>query len=122
MEFMNNICKVASQMYRNTAKKADKCMRETKLKMKMNANKADIEEKYKEMGEAIYRIHISKEEDKSKEEIEITCNEIDEISKEIEEANEELLKIKNKKQCTNCHEEIDRNAKYCPECGTNQNQ
>ena len=121
MEMIDNICKVASQIYKDTAKKANKCIKQTKLKMEMNQNKAHIEEKYKEMGEAIYRIHISKEEERSREEIEITCKEIDNIAEQIEKENEELLKIRNKKQCINCHEEIERNAKYCPECGMNQN-
>ena len=122
MDFFDKIGEVAAQTYKKTTEKADKFAKETKLKMKMNENKSKIEELYKEIGAAVYRIHISRKNDNAEEQIKISCNEIDKISEEIEKANEELLKIRNKKQCGNCHEEIEITAKYCPKCGIEQEE
>lgn len=122
MDFFDKVGEVASQTYRNTAKQVEKFTKETKLKFKMNENKARIEELYKEIGAATYRIHISRKNDNAQEEIDIACNDIDKISVEIEKENEELLKIRGKKECRNCHEEIDRDSRYCPTCGAEQNE
>lgn len=122
MDFFDKVGEVASQTYKNTAKQLEKFTKETKLKFKMNENKAKIEELYKEIGAATYRIHISRKNDNAQEEIDMACNDIDRISCEIEQENEELLKIRGKKECKNCHEEIERDSRYCPRCGVEQDE
>ena len=32
------------------------------------------------------------------------------------------MDLKDKKQCQNCHKEIDKNMNFCPECGAKQNE
>ncbi len=120
MEIFDKIGEVASQTYKYTTEKADKIARETKLRMKMNENKAKIENLYNEIGEAVYRKHIARAKENFDEEIKNACEEIDRISKEIEQQNNELLNIKDRKQCPNCHEKIEKEAKYCPNCGMKQ--
>lgn len=120
MELFDKVGEVASQTYKITTEKADRFAKELKLKMKINENKSKIENLYNEIGEAIYRIHINGENSDAEESIRITCNEIDEIAKQISQMSEELLKIKDKRQCKNCHQEIDRESKYCPNCGCEQ--
>lgn len=122
MEIFDKIGEVASQTYKYTAEKADKIARETKLKMKMNENKSKIEALYNEMGEAVYRRHISESKENFDEQIKTACEEIDRISKEIEQQNNELLNLKDRKQCPNCHEKIEKEARYCSNCGMEQKQ
>lgn len=122
MEIFDKIGEVASQTYKYTAEKADKIARETKLKMKMNENKSKIETLYNEIGETVYRRHISGSKENFDEQIKNACEEIDRISKEIEQQNNELLNLKDRKQCPNCHEKIEKEAKYCSNCGMEQNQ
>ena len=64
MDFFDKLGKVASQTYKTTTEKADKLAKETKIKMKINENKAKIEKIYNEIGEAVYRNHISAREDR----------------------------------------------------------
>lgn len=122
MEIFDKIGEVASQTYKYTTEKADKIARETKLKMKMNENKSKIETLYNEIGEAVYRRHISQSKENFDEQIKTACEEIDRISKEIEQQNNELLNLKDRKQCPNCHEKIEKEAKYCSNCGMEQKQ
>lgn len=122
MEILDKIGEVASQTYKYTAEKADKIARETKLKMKMNENKSKIETLYNEIGESVYRRHIATTKENFDEEIQNACEEIDKISREIEQQNNELLNLKDRKQCPNCHEKIEKEAKYCSNCGMEQKQ
>lgn len=120
MEIFEKIGEVASQTYKFTTEKADKIARETKLRMKMNENKAKIEALYNEIGETAYRRHISQSKEEFDEEIKNACEQIDKIAKEIEQQNHELLSLKDRKQCPNCHEKIEKEAKYCSNCGMQQ--
>ena len=120
MEIFDKIGEVASQTYKFTTEKADKFAKEAKLKMKMNENKSKIETLYNEIGKAVYRTHIIGKSIENSEEIKLACEEIDKISEEIKKQNDELLRIKKKKQCPNCHQEIERTSKYCNNCGYKQ--
>ena len=42
---------------------------------------------------------------------------IDELSKEIEVARKEILKLNNKRQCPKCYAEIEKEAVFCSKCG-----
>ena len=42
------------------------------------------------------------------------------MSSEIERLLKECLELKDKKQCPKCFKEIDKDMKFCPECGAKQ--
>lgn len=122
MDFFDKLGQKATQTYKYTTEKTSKIAKEAKLKMAMNEHKDSIEEIYTEIGKKIYQNHIAKEDV----DIDITleleeyCIQIDELSDRIEEERKELLKLKNKKQCTNCYYEIQNDYNYCPNCGKTQ--
>jgi len=120
MDFLNKLKNVANKTYKNASQKTGELAKEAKLKMKMNENKAKIKDLYEEIGKIIYQKHIHEEEVKIKEDLNTYCSQIDEISKEQEKLQEELLTLKNKRICENCYTEIELNVKYCPHCGFEQ--
>ena len=120
MEFLNKLKNVANKTYKNASQKTGELAKEAKLKMKMNENKAKIKDLYEEIGKIIYQKHIHEEEVKIKEDLNTYCSQIDEISKEQEKLQEEVLTLKNKRICENCYTEIELNVKYCPHCGFEQ--
>lgn len=120
MEIFEKLGEMASQTCKYTAEKADKIARETKLRMKLNENKAKIEVLYNEIGETAYRRHIAHNKEEFDEEIKNACDQIDKISKEIEQINKEMLNLKDRKECPNCYEKIEKQAKYCSNCGAQQ--
>ena len=61
MGFFDNLGKKASSVYDATAEKTGKLAKEAKLRMKINENKSDINDLYKEIGRKIYEKHVREE-------------------------------------------------------------
>lgn len=121
MDFFDKLGKKASETYKVTAEKTGKLAKEAKLKMKMNENKSDIEEIYKEIGKKVYEKHIRIENIDIEKELEEECTKIDILSAEIETYLKQCLELKDLKQCQKCSSQIEKDAKFCPECGEKQN-
>ena len=121
MDFFDRLGKKASEAYKVTADKTGKIAKETKLKFKMGELKSKIEDIYEEIGKKVYETHIKKEEISMNDLLD-KCKQIDEMSSEIEKIRQECLELKDKKQCPKCFKEIDKNMKFCPECGAKQEE
>ena len=120
MEFFDKITKKATETYKGAAEKTGKIAKEAKLKLKINDNKSKINELYQEIGKKVYQKHVANEELCIKKDLEEECAKIDILSSEIETYHKEILNLSNVKVCVNCKEPMDKNAKFCPKCGTEQ--
>lgn len=120
MGFFDNLGKKASAAYDATAEKTGKLAKEAKFRMKINENKSDINDLYKEIGRKVYEKHIREENIDIKTELEEECTKIDVLSAEIETCLKSILELKDKKQCEKCHAEIDLNSDFCSKCGAKQ--
>lgn len=56
------------------------------------------------------------------EELKNECSKIDALATDAHELKQELLKLKDLKQCEHCHIEIEVDSNYCSNCGHKQNQ
>lgn len=121
MDFFDKLGKKATEAYKVTADKTGKIAKETKLKFKIGELKSKIEDIYEEIGKKVYEKHVQKEEISANDLLE-ECKQIDEMSNEIEKIRQECLELKDKKQCPKCFKEIDKNMKFCPECGAKQEE
>ena len=120
MEFFNKISEKASTPYKVTAAKTGKLAKEAKLKLKMSNLKSQINDIYLDIGAKIYEKHLLKEDINIKNDLEEECTKIDILTNQIEEILNECLELNNKKQCLKCFAKIDKDCKFCPECGTKQ--
>jgi len=120
MGFFDNLGKKASAAYDATAEKTSKLAKEAKLRMKINENKSDINDLYKEIGRKIYEKHVREENIDIRTELEEECTKIDVLSAEIETCLKSILELKDKKQCEQCHAEIELKNNFCPKCGAEQ--
>lgn len=120
MGFFDNLGKKASKAYDVTAEKTGKLAKEAKFRMKINENKSDINDLYKEIGRKVYEKHVREENIDIKTELEEECTKIDVLSAEIETCLKSILELKDKRQCEKCHAEIDVNNDFCPKCGAKQ--
>lgn len=111
-----------SDLSKKTSETTGKIARETKLKLKINENKGKITDIYEEIGKKVYEKHIREENIDIEVDLEEECSKIDELSKEIEDARLEILKLNQKRLCSKCGAEIERGAVFCPKCGEKQEQ
>lgn len=122
MDFFDKLGKKASEAYKVTADKTGKIAKETKLKFKINELKSKIDDIYEEIGKEVYQKHVREEEISIKGDLEEKCAQIDVMSDEIESLLKECLSLRDRKQCSNCYAEIDKDVKFCPECGAKQEE
>lgn len=122
MDFLNKLGKKASEAYKVTADKTGKIAKEAKLKIKMGELKSEINDIYEEIGKVIYNNHIAEEKKDLSKDLEEKCTKIDCLSDEIESILKECRELKDKKQCPECFEEVEKEVKFCPNCGAKQDE
>lgn len=120
MEFFEKLTKKATETYKGAAEKTGKLAKETKLRLKINENKSKIKELYEEIGKKVYEKHSSVEEVCIKKDLEGECAKIDILANEIEVYNREILDLSNQKECIDCKEKLQKDAKFCTKCGAKQ--
>lgn len=122
MDFFDKLGKKASEAYKVTADKTGKIAKETKLKFRIGELKTQINNIYEEIGKKVYEKHIREEELCIKKDLEEQCTKIDVLSDEIDSLLKECLLLKDKKQCQKCYKEIEKDARFCPNCGEKQTE
>ena len=122
MEFFDKLGKKASEAYKVTADKTGKIAKEAKLKMKMADLKGQANDIYMEIGKKVYEKHVKEETLDIKKELEEECTKLDVISDEIDSILKECKDLKDKKVCQKCYSQIEKNMKFCPECGAKQEE
>lgn len=119
MDFFDKITKKASEAYKITADKTGKIAKDTKIKLKQSELKSNVSDLYEEIGKKVYQNYLQKQDD-IPEEIKEDCIKIDVLNDEIERLLNESLDLKNQKQCPYCYSKINKDDKYCHECGKKQ--
>ena len=112
-ETVMNTCKI-------TVNKTNKIAQRAKLKMRINEYKNKIEDIYNSIGKKVYEKHVREEDIDIEEYLEDECKRIDKLSKEIENAIEHILILKDMKKCPECFNEIMIQYNFCPNCGKKQ--
>ncbi len=84
--------------------------------------KTQINDIYEEIGKKVYEKHIREEDICIKKDLEEQCTKIDVLSDEIDSLLKECLTLKDKKQCQKCYKEIEKDDKFCPNCGEKQTE
>ena len=120
MEFFDKLGKKATEAYKITADKTGKIAKETKIKFKIGDLKTQVNGLYEEIGKKVYENHVREEKVDIQNEIEEQCIKIDVLSDEIDSLLKECIQLKDKKQCHKCYKEINKEDKFCPNCGEKQ--
>lgn len=120
MEFFDKIGKKASAAYKVTADKTGKIAKEAKIRMKIGESKNNVTDLYEEIGKLVYENYVKEEKTDISNELKEKCEKIKSLNDEIGSMLQECLELKDKKQCSNCSKEIDKETKFCPYCGAKQ--
>lgn len=120
MDFFEKLGKKASETYKTAAEKTNKIASETKLKLKINDNKSKINELYTDIGRKVYQKYVLDGNLDIKEYVQEELEKIKNLTNEIEEFEKQILELSDMKQCVNCKNKIEKDAKFCPKCGKEQ--
>ena len=120
MDFFEKLGKKASETFNSAAEKTNKIAGETKLKLKINDCKSKINDLYKEIGKTVYQKFVVDGAFDVKDDIAEQLEKISAFTDEIEGYEAQILQLSDKKQCVKCKNKIEKAAKFCPECGTEQ--
>ena len=120
MDFFGKLGKKATETFNSAAEKTNKIASETKIKLKINDCKSKIKDLYQDIGKVVYQKFVLDGNLEVKEYIQEQLSKIKEYTDQIEEYEKQILELSNQKQCVNCKNKIEKNAKFCPNCGAEQ--
>ena len=120
MDFFEKLGKKATETFNSAAEKTNKIASEAKLRIKINDCRSKIKDIYQDIGKIVYQKFVLDGQLEVKEDIQEQLSKIKEYTDQIEEYEKQILELTNLKQCENCKNKIDKNAKFCPECGAEQ--
>ena len=120
MDFFEKLGKKATETYKSAAEKTNKIANDTKLKLKISDNKSKITDLYEEIGKKVYQKFDVNEDINIKEDVIEELEKIKTLTEEIKQFEQQRLELNDLKQCIQCKNKIERAAKFCPICGTEQ--
>ena len=88
-----------------------------KLYSKKNSITEALDEMFDTLGKMSYYAAIGEGSETSDEDISNVVSEITRLRKELDAIDEEIRSINGKKQCSECHNELQKDASFCPHCG-----
>ena len=110
----NDVVEKIKGFVSNTTKKAVKFSGDaidyTKLKLKIADIKSKLDDKYAEIGLAVY-------ENQDDGNIEMICEDISKLRDELEEYKIKLAEYRNQKTCNSCGALCDTDDTFCKSCG-----
>ena len=119
MGFFDETFVKAKDMFDVAAKKTEEVAARGKQKYDIASLKSKLSKNYEALG-MIYYNQLDFD-NLTDEETKLTVMRIRENIKDIEKANAELLKLKNKKVCPVCSVGVDPKSAYCNACGAKLN-
>ena len=112
----DNIVDKAKVTFEDVYKKAETVVSVQKQKIDVYSLEAKLSKSYEILGKLCYDA-IKNDEPFDAESVKPVTDDISEKLQLIEDAKEEILKAKNKKLCTKCGAQIDKNGVFCSKCG-----
>lgn len=115
MGFLDNLVNTGKNVVSTAGKKTDEAVRFTKLKNRESQVNADIKSKFEKLGESIYGMKKSGEQDTVKFDADI--EEIDKCYAELAEIDKQLDELRGEVACPKCGAKTKDDNSYCPKCG-----
>lgn len=109
-DIIEKVKNAVTETARKAAKISGEAIDYTKIRLKIAEINSDLDDKYAQIGLAVY-------EGDEAADIEGICSEISELKEKLEDLNIKLGEFKNQKTCSACGKNADKDADYCPGCG-----
>jgi NADH pyrophosphatase NudC (nudix superfamily) len=114
MAFLDDVKRIG----KNIGDKGKDVIEITKLNAQIASEKDKIKDLYAKIGEEVYKSYSAGVASANDE----ICAQIKNIETVINELTQKVLDLKNASKCPNCCEEVTKETRFCPKCGTKVNE
>lgn len=115
-DFFNDLGKKISKAANDAVDKGTEFFEVTKIRAQISGEGKSIEKAYRDIGEIIYK--LQQDGTPVTEDVAKLCDDIYAHEKRIRAMRREMANIKGMKLCPNCEEMVEKEAAYCPKCGS----
>lgn len=115
MGFLEDVISTGKNVVSTAGKKTDEAVKMSKLKIKQTQVNGEIRDKYVKLGELIYRMKKSGEQDNAA--FDEAVAGIDESYAQLDEIAKQLDELKNQVTCPGCGAKTKDENLFCPKCG-----
>ncbi len=116
MGFLEDVISTGKNVVTTAGKKTDEAVKMSKLKIKQTQINSEIRGKYEKLGEMIYQMKKSGEQDDAA--FEEAVAGIDESYAKLDEIDKQIDELKEQVTCPGCGCKTKDENLFCPKCGT----
>lgn len=116
MGFLEDVFNTGKNVVSTAGKKTDEAVKLSKLKIKESQINSDIRTKFEKLGEAIYQMKKSGEQDNVA--FEEAVSAVDEYYVQLDDVRRQIDELKNQVACPKCGLKTKDENLFCPKCGT----
>lgn len=115
MGFLEDVISTGKNVVSTAGKMTDEAVKLSKLKIKQTQINSDIRAKFEKLGEMIYQMKKSGDQDNTAFDEAISA--IDESYTHLDEIGKQIDELKNQVTCPKCGAKTKDENMYCPKCG-----
>lgn len=116
MGFLEDVFNTGKNVVSTAGKKTDEAVKLSKLKIKESQINSDIRTKFEKLGEMIYQMKKSGEQDNAAFEEAVAA--VDECYTQLDDVRRQIDELKNQVTCPKCGLKTKDENSFCPKCGT----
>ena len=115
MGFLEDVISTGKNVVTTAGKMTDEAVKLSKIKIKQTQINSEIRNKFEKLGEMIYQMKKSGEQDSAAFDEAITA--IDECYAQLDEIGKQIDELKNQVTCPKCGVKTKDENAFCPKCG-----
>lgn len=115
MGFLEDVISTGKNVVSTAGKMTDEAVKLSKLKIKESQINSDIRSKYEKLGEMIYQMKKSGEQDNAA--FDEAVSAIDDCYTQLDEIEKQVDELKNQVTCPQCGIKTKDENAFCPKCG-----
>lgn len=116
MSFFKKLTETVTKGVSTATEKAQQTVEITKLHSQIAGKRKEIERKYNEIGEAVYRAYLDGDLSKAETDVIPACQQIADKNRDIDSLEDRIRELRNEKECE-CGQRVPFQTRFCPACG-----
>lgn len=116
MSFFKKLTETVSKGVSSATEKAQQTVEITKLHSQISGKRKEIDRKYAEIGEAVYKAYLSGDLSAAEVDVIPACQQVADRERDIDALEDRIRELRNEKECE-CGQRVPFQTRFCPACG-----